>query len=77
MWCHTPDDGMIFTQQQSTTQHLIHFIITNLKYTMFRAQAGLTWILPSATSCDSAAPLAEKNAAAWPELVAHIVYFFR
>jgi hypothetical protein len=26
--------------------------------------------------CDSAAPLAEKDAAARPELLGHIVYFF-
>jgi hypothetical protein len=43
---------------------------------VFRAQADWTLILPSATSWESAAPLAKKNAAAWPELLAHIVYFF-
>jgi hypothetical protein len=45
-------------------------------YTVFRAQADWTLILLSATSCKSDAPLAEKNAAARPELLAHIVYFF-
>jgi hypothetical protein len=39
---------------------------------MFRVQAD--WTL--ATSCESAAPLAEKNASAQPELLAHIVYGF-
>jgi hypothetical protein len=43
---------------------------------MFRAQAGWTLILLLATFCESNAPLAEKNAAKNPELLAHIVYFF-
>jgi hypothetical protein len=46
-------------------------------YTVFRGQADWTLILPSAISCEGAVPLAEKNAAAWLELLAHIVYFFR
>jgi hypothetical protein len=44
---------------------------------MIRAQADWTLILPSATCCERAAPLAKKNAAAQPELLAYIVYFFR
>jgi hypothetical protein len=47
------------------------------KYTVFIAQADWTLILPSATSCEKDAPLAEKNVAARPEKLAHIVYFFR
>jgi hypothetical protein len=43
---------------------------------VFRAQADWTLILPSAASCESDAPLAEKNATARPEQLAHIVYFF-
>jgi hypothetical protein len=34
-------------------------------YQVFRAQADWTFILLLATSCESAAPLAEKNAAMW------------
>jgi hypothetical protein len=45
-------------------------------YWVFRAQADWTFILPSAASCDNTAPFDEKNAAAQPELLAHIVYFF-
>jgi hypothetical protein len=44
---------------------------------MIRVQADWTLILPLAACCERAAPLAEKNAAARPELLAHIVYFFR
>jgi hypothetical protein len=44
---------------------------------VFRAQADWTLILPSATSCEGAAPPAEKNAAVQPEVLADIVYFFR
>jgi hypothetical protein len=33
-------------------------------------------ILLSATSCKTAASLADKNACSWPVLLAHIVYFF-
>jgi hypothetical protein len=40
-------------------------------YTMFRAQADWTLILLSASSCESAASLAEKNAAARPVQLAH------
>jgi hypothetical protein len=43
---------------------------------MFSVQADWILILPSATSCEGAAPLAEKNAAAQPELLVYIVYFF-
>jgi hypothetical protein len=45
--------------------------------TVFMAQADWTLILPSATSCESDGPLAEKNSAAQPVLLAHIVHFFR
>jgi hypothetical protein len=45
-------------------------------YTVFRVQADWTFILPSATSCEGTVPLAEKNATAQLELLAHIVYFF-
>jgi hypothetical protein len=39
-------------------------------------QADWTLILPLAASFESAAALAEKNAAARPVQLAHIVYFF-
>jgi hypothetical protein len=42
---------------------------------MFKVQADWTSILPLATSGERDAPLAEKNAGAWPEWLAH-VYFF-
>jgi hypothetical protein len=51
--------------------------VTVLFYRVIRAQADWTLILPSATSCERAVPLAEKNAATRPELLAHTVYFFR
>jgi hypothetical protein len=41
-----------------------------------RAQADWILILLPGTSRESTVPLAEKNAAAWLELIAHIVYFF-
>jgi hypothetical protein len=44
---------------------------------MFRAQADWTLVLRQAVSCESPSPLAEKNAAAGPELLAHIDYLFR
>jgi hypothetical protein len=44
-------------------------------YRVSRAQADWTLILPSATSCESVAPLAKKNFAVQPELLTHIVYF--
>jgi hypothetical protein len=44
---------------------------------VFREQADWTLILPSTASCESAEPLAEKNAAARPEQLAHTVYFLR
>jgi hypothetical protein len=43
-------------------------------YRVTKAQTDWTLILPSATCCERAAPLAEKNAAARPELLAQ---FFR
>jgi hypothetical protein len=46
------------------------------KCRVFRVQADWTLILPSANFCESAAPLAEKNAATLPELLAHIIHFF-
>jgi hypothetical protein len=48
-------------------------IMSCLYTPVFRAQVDWTLTLPSATSCDSAAPLAEKTAAARPELLVHIV----
>jgi hypothetical protein len=45
-------------------------------YTVFRAQADWTLILPSAASCESAASLAEKNATTQSIQLAHIVSFF-
>jgi hypothetical protein len=41
------------------------------------AQADWTLTLPSATSCEKDASLAETNFAARPVQLAHIVYFFR
>jgi hypothetical protein len=51
----------------------------SIRYNIYRvisAQADWASNLQSATSCERAAPLAEKNAAARPELLAHIIYFF-
>jgi hypothetical protein len=45
-------------------------------YTAFRAQADWTFMSPSAASCESAASLAEKNAAVWLEWLAHFLDFF-
>jgi hypothetical protein len=46
-------------------------------YMVFREQADWTLILLSATSCESAGPLAEKNGETRLEQLAHIIYFFR
>jgi hypothetical protein len=46
-------------------------------YRVFRAQADWILILPSPTSCETAASLADKNACVWLLLLVHIVYFFR
>jgi hypothetical protein len=43
---------------------------------VFIVQADWTLILPSATSCERDAPLAEKKFAMQPEQLAHIAYFF-
>jgi hypothetical protein len=46
-------------------------------YRVFRAQDDWILILLSATSCETAASLADKNACARPVMLAHIIYFFR
>jgi hypothetical protein len=46
-----------------------------VKYRVPTAQGDWTLILPSVTSCESDASLAEKISTALPELLAHIVYF--
>jgi hypothetical protein len=46
-------------------------------YRVFKAQADWILILPSATSCETAASLADKIAYALPVLLAHIVYLYR
>jgi hypothetical protein len=68
---------MQYTRQVNSNVNLILDSAILYRYTVFRAQADWTLILMSATSCDSAAPLAVKNAAARLQLLARIVYFFR
>jgi hypothetical protein len=46
------------------------------KARVFRAQADWIVILQSATSCETAASLADNNACAKPVLVAYTAYFF-
>jgi hypothetical protein len=60
---------------QEITFFLISFITVSCN--VFRVQADWTLTLRSTVSCESPYPLAEKNSAAQPELLAHLVYFFR
>jgi hypothetical protein len=50
--------------------------ITYEKYRVFREQADWILILPLATSCETTASFADKNACAQPVLLAYTVYFF-
>jgi hypothetical protein len=45
-------------------------------YRVFRAQADWILVLPSVTSCDTAASLADENSCARTVLLAHIGYLF-
>jgi hypothetical protein len=68
---------MLYGQFMNNKISDIHFTVTDhiRLHRVSRAQADWTLILPLATSSESAAPLAKKNATARLELLAHIVYF--
>jgi hypothetical protein len=55
----------------------VYIFIYLYLYRVFRAHADWTLTLHSTVSSENPKPLAEKNAAARPELLAHIVYVFR